>query len=167
METQSQEDIFWRNIKPKEMQYLRKSASYISFSPGEVLFRKGERSTGVFVIVSGEVGIYDYDAYGNEIYIRTLTSGMVLGEIATFAIHPRTATAIAKSTGILFKINKDVIEGLLQHSPGATTQLFLNILNIMTQTIVELTEEVAQFRAAKIKKPLQSGKKESAAKETQ
>jgi len=146
MEDKTQEEVFWRDMGVDEMRYLRQSGSYIPFSREEILFRKGERSNGVYIIVSGEVDILDYDNYGSSVHIRTLSSGMVLGEIAAFCVSPRTATARARTTGVLFRINDDVINGLVERCPRAMTQIFLNVMNLMSTTIRRLTEEVAIHR---------------------
>ena len=149
MDELKQEEIFWNDLSGEERRFLRQSGSYIPFSPGEMIFKKGDASDGVYIIVSGEVEILDYDEKGNAIPIRTLGSGTVLGEIATFSTSTRTATARAKTTGILFKINKEVIDGLINNCPNAMSKIIHNILHLMSQRIIQLTKEVGELKAAR------------------
>ena len=146
MSEDKQEELFWQGLSGEEKRYLRKSGSYIPFSPEEIIFRKGETSDGMYMIVSGEVDIMDHDETGDDIHIRTLSSGMILGEIGAFATSNRTATVRGRTTGILFKINKPVLDSLIENCPHCMSHIFLNTMHLMSQRIIQLTTEVSNLK---------------------
>ncbi len=63
---------------------------------GEVLFRKGEPGSSMFVIEDGEIEILlPVDPPVNEVRLSILKEGEFFGELSLFADTPRTATARA------------------------------------------------------------------------
>lgn len=63
---------------------------------GEVLFRKGEPGSSMFVIEEGEIEILlPVDPPVNEVLLSVLREGEFFGELSLFADTPRTATARA------------------------------------------------------------------------
>ncbi|MDP1676508.1 MAG: DUF1003 domain-containing protein [Bacteroidota bacterium] len=72
-----------------------------SLKAGEVLFRKGEPGSSMYVIEEGEVEILlPVDPPVNEVQLSILKEGEFFGELSLFADTPRTATtrAIADTT---------------------------------------------------------------------
>jgi CRP-like cAMP-binding protein len=130
MGTCSLEDIFWRDLGAEEMRFLRENGFYLSFEAGEKIFRKGERCVGVFLIVSGEVDLFDHNDGGQDVHIRTLSPGMVLGDMGTFGARPCEYTARSKTPVQLFNLERDALESLASHNPRAAGQLFVNVITI-------------------------------------
>ncbi len=63
---------------------------------GEVLFRKGEPGSSMFVIEEGEIEILlPVDPPVNEVQLSVMKEGEFFGELSLFADTPRTATARA------------------------------------------------------------------------
>ncbi len=63
---------------------------------GEVLFRKGEPGSSMFVIEEGEIEILlPVDPPVNEVQLSVMREGEFFGELSLFADTPRTATARA------------------------------------------------------------------------
>ena len=127
------EDIFWRDLGAEEMRYLREKGFYLSLEEGEVIFRKGERCVGVFLVISGEVDLFDLNGGGQDVHIRTLSLGMVLGEMGTFGSRPCEYTARAKTLVQLFKLERNALESLASHNPRAAGQVFVNVIKIMAK----------------------------------
>lgn len=143
------EDILWWNLSPEELRFIRQSGNYITLEPGKVLFEKGELADGFYIIISGEVDICDKNEQGERIRLTTLSSGTVFGEIAAFTRHARTASAIAATTGIAFKIDQDFIQGVIEFRPKIATQILTNIITIMANCIVRLSGQVSTLKKSK------------------
>jgi len=58
----------------------------------QIIFQKGDSSTGCYVLLDGEVEVVIPDTLGNEIVISRLGRGDFFGEIALIKNIPRTAT---------------------------------------------------------------------------
>ena len=135
MHSQNLGEIFWHNLGPEEMKYLREAGALSEFSSSEIIFRKGERSNGGYMIISGEVDLCDSDAIGNDHPVCTLSSGMIVGNINGFSTPERTVTAKAKDSVTLFKMEKAFVEKMFECCPKAAAQIFLNIINLMSQNM--------------------------------
>ncbi|MFN7209040.1 MAG: cyclic nucleotide-binding domain-containing protein, partial [Aggregatilineales bacterium] len=57
----------FKGIPAYDLEALVDVMAYKSFPAGEVLFRKGDAGDSMFLILSGKVRIFTYDAAQNEI----------------------------------------------------------------------------------------------------
>lgn len=85
------------------------------FADGDLIFREGDDSREMYVVVSGEVTVSKQSAKG-EIMLATLKKGDFVGEMSLLESLPRSATARAKGPtkllvihpgGFLLKIRRD------------------------------------------------------------
>jgi len=125
------EEIFWRNMAPEEMHHLRENGYFTRLKQGEVIFRKGERRMGVYLVISGSIDLLDHNGAGQELYVRTLLPGEVLGEMGTFGSCPCEFTARAKTPTDLFKLETNALASLAAHSPRTISQVFVNVIGII------------------------------------
>jgi len=142
MDIKGAEDILFWNLGPDELRFIRQSGNYITLTPGLKIFKKGDPADGIYVVVSGEVDILDEEEGSEPTLLNTMASGDVIGEIASMTNYPRTASAVAKTTGILFKINQDFIQGLVKNRPEIATQILTNVITIMADRIVRLSKQI-------------------------
>ncbi len=63
-----------------------------AFPANTLLFRKGDPGGAMFLLLSGDVRVFLYDEQGNEITLRTLGAGQILGEYSTLDRKPRSAS---------------------------------------------------------------------------
>lgn len=149
MAARKQEEILWAHLTADELHYIRQSGNYHAVDAGRMLFRKGDQPDGIYILMSGEMDIFDTDRQGKHVHLTTLAPGAVLGEIGSLTRWPRTASAVAKTNSIVFQINEKFIQGLISYRPGVATQFLLNVLTIMASTIVRLTDEVSRLKSPK------------------
>ena len=120
----SQIPIFDR-LLPKDLETLSTLWSPRTLQPGEVLVRKGEPGSSMFVIQDGIVEIRVPDELQKkEIRVSVLHQGDFFGEISLLDGLPRTATAVAmEETKLLVMRRDDFIEFLLQRPSVAVAML--------------------------------------------
>jgi CRP/FNR family transcriptional regulator, cyclic AMP receptor protein len=120
----SQIPIFDR-LLPKDLETLSTLWSPRTLEPGEVLVRKGEPGSSMFVIEDGivEIRIPD-ELQKKEIRVSVLHTGDFFGEISLLDGLPRTATAVAmEETRLLVMRRDDFIEFILQRPSVAVAML--------------------------------------------
>ena len=78
--------------------------------PGEVLIRKGDQGSEMYVICRGEVDVID----GSGQVRATLHEGDCFGEVALLLSEPRTATVRAKTLCNLFVLDKSDFSRILR-----------------------------------------------------
>jgi putative ABC transport system ATP-binding protein len=69
----------------------------VDLTPGQVLFRQGERGRVVYVVESGEVDLVRERADGTEEHLTVARAGDYFGELAPLLGFPRAATARART----------------------------------------------------------------------
>ncbi|HZP86122.1 MAG TPA: LuxR C-terminal-related transcriptional regulator [Burkholderiales bacterium] len=78
--------------------------------PGDVLFRRGERSDSLYYIRRGKVRLAEFDV--------ELEDGGLLGEIGIFSPgHARTCTALCETQTSLFRLSADQAQRLYIENP--------------------------------------------------
>jgi CRP-like cAMP-binding protein len=97
---------------------------------GEVIFRKGERSAGAYLVISGKMEMVDYNGAGEDVHVEVVAPGGIPGEMGTFNSKPCEYTARAKTPVNLFKLDRDELESLAAHTPRTAAQLFVNVVKI-------------------------------------
>lgn len=80
-------DQIFPTLTKEQIEQTRRftSAPVRCFSPGELLFRVGERNAPSFIVIDGEVGVYRRDGFGRESLITVHGSGAITGEVSQLA----------------------------------------------------------------------------------
>lgn len=112
---------------------------------GEVLFRKGETGSSMFVIDAGEVEIVlPVDPPVNEVQLSVLKEGEFFGELSLFADTPRTATARALADTTLVEMQRGDFITLVMERPS----IGISMLGEMAKRL-QMTNELISSLASK------------------
>jgi CRP/FNR family transcriptional regulator, cyclic AMP receptor protein len=90
-----------------------------SFSEGRWVLRRGDASTGLFIVVDGEVGVIIDDEER-----ATLSAGSFFGEISVLLDEPTTAGIIARSALRCLVIPPERTEAFLVAHPRIMFRMF-------------------------------------------
>jgi CRP-like cAMP-binding protein len=112
-----------------------------SFAPEESLFREGERSHGIFVVLTGQVRVVR-TSRGRRHVLHTERRGGTLGEAPFFDGEPYPATAIAWTPVDALYIDRDCIERALRTSPDVAL-FFLSRLAGRVRLLVDRADRLA------------------------
>lgn len=113
-----------------------------SCSKQSLLFCQGDQGTSFFGIISGQIRLSSNSADGQEMHLIELGPGDTFGEIALIDGGPRTATAIATTDVVLFKIERAAFVHLLDEHSALTFQLLLRLCQRVRWTS-ELVEDLS------------------------
>ena len=84
---------------------------------GELLFQKGDRARGFFVIVSGQVKLAFPSVHGSEKVVEILGPGQSFGEALMFMDRPYPVTAEAVVDSVLVEVPSQPVLDLLRRDP--------------------------------------------------
>lgn len=102
-------------LSPDEFALFSRFGRQRQVEPGELLFRRGDAGTGMFVIVSG---IVDLD-FGEDLVVKYLGPGEFFGELGLLiGTHRRSADARASTELVLLELDHADFQQLVQHAPG-------------------------------------------------
>lgn len=112
---------------------------------GEVLFRKGEPGSSMFVIEDGEIEILlPVDPPVNEVRLSILQEGEFFGELTLFADTPRTATARALVETHLVEMQRGDFITFMMERPS----IAISMLGEMAKRL-QMTNELISSLASK------------------
>lgn len=101
------ETYLFRGVPEQDRQALVDLMQSQTFDPGDILFKQGDASDSLYVIVKGKIQIYIVDEHNNRLPLRDFTPGRTLGEVGLLDMRPRSATGeIIEPTEVL-KLNRD------------------------------------------------------------
>jgi hypothetical protein len=83
------------------------------FTPGELIFKKGQKGTTMYFVIKGKVEVLSEDGSS----ISLLSDGDFFGEIALLTDQPRTASVRAITYCDLYILEKNIFDTLLQKYP--------------------------------------------------
>lgn len=110
--------------------------------PGEMLFRAGENSDGMYILRKGQIQIF-LDKGGTEIVLATVGSGGMIGEMSLFDKKPRSASARALDEVEVTQITLDDFTKILQQIP----KWFVTLMTTLSTRLRETNERVQDLEA--------------------
>jgi CRP-like cAMP-binding protein/HEAT repeat protein len=90
---------------------------------GEVIFRQGDTSREIYIIVSGQVHIVQQRPGGVSTLV-TLPAGEFFGDIALFGGRPRSAGAIAATDVTLLTMGPEHVRQMIFEEPALSFEIF-------------------------------------------
>lgn len=126
-----------------DLNILAKFAERRAYKTGDVIISEGDiRSKELFVLLSGEAGVYKN--YGKEdmVILSTIAPGQPFGEMSLFCGQPRSATVAAIQDSSAVAISKEDYGILVQNSPDtsfALAQILCERLDEASKKVVALT----------------------------
>jgi NTE family protein len=96
---------------------------WFSLPGGWTLFRQGEIADGLYIVLSGRLGVMVTGAGGRETLIAEVSGGEVVGEMAVIAGGVRSATVVGLRNSTLVRLSKAAFETLVREYPDAMLRL--------------------------------------------
>ena len=107
----------------------------IKIDQGTVIFREEELGDCMYIIFSGDIQIHK-----GKTTLATLHEKEVVGELSLLDAEPRSATAIAKTDCILFKIDQEPFYELINNRP----EIARGFIKILCNRLRQLNQKAAQ-----------------------
>jgi CRP-like cAMP-binding protein len=111
------------NLEPGDLDQLLGFARIRRIAAGEVIFRKSDAGNSMMSIVAGRVKVGVRGSDGREAVLAILGPGEMLGEMAIFDGHPRSADATALDQGELLVLNRRDVIPFLERHPAIAIRL--------------------------------------------
>ncbi len=109
---------------------------------GELLFKVGEKSDGMYLIRKGQILVY-LDKGGQEIPLATIGAGSMLGEMALFDKKPRSASARAVEEVEVTKITNDEFNKIMTQIP----KWFVTLMSTLSSRLRDTNERLQDIEA--------------------
>ncbi len=104
-------------LGPEALRLIAFSAETRILRAGDILFRKGERADGGYIVITGALALEADDAGGPAAHI--VQPGELIGELALIAPIERPVTAMAREPTTALRIPRTLFHRVLKEYPEA------------------------------------------------
>ncbi len=128
----------FRNLRPWQIRQFILSGRMVEYSKGDLVFRHGEASTELFVLLTGKVSVFLPGQEGHHTLLEQFHPGDVFGDVALFANIPRKADAVAIENSTVLILTREGIERTMRHRPLISAQIFSNLTADLSRRMIKL-----------------------------
>jgi HEAT repeat protein len=113
----------YRSMSLDQLHTISRNLVEYDMHGGEVIFRQGDVSHDLYLIVSGKVTIVKQHD-GADHPLVTLSAGDYFGDMAIFEDRPRSAGAIADEDGVLLVLGPERFRDIILQEPAISFEIF-------------------------------------------
>ena len=124
-------------IEPAKLKLMAFASERVTYKPGQVLFKQGERGDAAFIILKGTADIPISSGNG-PLRIASLSENEIIGEIAILCDIPRTATVQAVTELTTLRITADLFFRMLMDFPEMGVEIMRVLAHRLEQTTAQL-----------------------------
>jgi small-conductance mechanosensitive channel/CRP-like cAMP-binding protein len=114
-------DLF-SHLSNDERAHLAEHLTYAPFAPGETVTRQGAEAHWLYLVVEGEVSVH-ISKEGVDREVARLHAGDVFGERGLLTGERRSATVVAMTPVVCYRLDKPAFQELLTHRPEIAERL--------------------------------------------
>src|SRR5262245_41014069 len=144
---------YFRSVAPAALQMLASRLRERRYRPGDVIFRKGDQSEGLGLVLEGRVRTVTTSPEGRQQVLKVFGPGRTFGDTPVFDNEPQPADAMAVSESlVVFIPQRDLLEHLRQHPEDAieVIRLFATRLRAYKQLLEDLSLRPVVARIARL-----------------
>jgi len=133
---------FLAEVSAEHRAFLACYGKFLRPKTGDVLITAGDCQESLYVILTGILHIVA-TAAERQVLLATLGEGDSIGEINLFDPDKASATAIARSNGLVWTLSRDELDAFLEADPAAGLAVLRGLLRQMSKRIRHMNEKLA------------------------
>jgi len=139
---------------------FKKAGILRRYNAGEPIFLANEPSTGMYLILTGEVEIMRRLETGEQLKVATVGAGQTMGEISLLLGQPHSATVTAKDEVECYLLTQTRLDDLRREDSDLALQLFEILAYTLAGHIGDLNRQLdnARTELGQIKKRIDDEK---------
>lgn len=123
LENHLRSNPIFRDLPAEFIEELRDRVELVSFAPGEVIFRQGDRADAFYLVRMGHVKVYEEFRDQSGMVMRYLSRSQGFGEIGLLYDRPRTASCSALDHVELLRIVKPDFDLIMASFPAVADRI--------------------------------------------
>ena len=132
----------FRGLSFSQAYHLLRGGEKVVYTSHEVLCREGDKSTDMYVLLTGELSIKS-----NDTEISRVRPVDVVGEMGLITGLPRCATIEVVGEATLFKISKDVLDKALEEKHEMAAKVYKNMLDSLCRRLREANVQFVEVQS--------------------
>jgi len=117
-----------------------------SYKPNEPVFLENEPSTGMYLILHGEVKVMRRTLTGEQMQVAMMGAGQTMGEISLLLNQPHSATVIAKTELEASLLTNSRLDDLRREDPELALRLFEILAFTLANHIIDQNRQLDELR---------------------
>lgn len=138
---------FFRNFTAEEINALVRLMIPVTYGEGEAIVKEGETSHILMLIIKGRAKVVKTIDENNHKILSILESGDIFGEMSFFDNTPHNASVVAHTQISVLALSKKDFEAFIEKNPKTAFKILIRIIQVCSQRIRNLNEEVKQLGA--------------------
>jgi CRP-like cAMP-binding protein len=125
------------------------------FAAGEAITREGEQDDGLYMLVSGEA-VVRIGAGAEQRDVARLAAGQFFGEMSLMTGEARTATVVAATDVLCYRVDKPAFQRVLSETPAIADQIaeLLAARRMALEAVRDERDEQRRYRMENAKRDL-------------
>ena len=134
----------FRELSRAELGALRQVVREQKYSPGQEIFKEGDKGDGVYLVKEGLVEIAGRVSQAARLVFSVVSPGDIFGEMAVIENQPRSASAVARQETAVYFIPRAEMLALVEHSPALALALLREISHRLREFNRQYLREMLQ-----------------------
>jgi serine/threonine protein phosphatase PrpC/CRP-like cAMP-binding protein len=127
----------FRPLNDREILRVLQVTDVLTYKPGEVVIREGEKGEELFIVLSGQLKVTR-----NGAEVATLPQGAHVGEMALVRSQPRSATVVSDGASELMVIRRQEFFEILRKEHQLAVKLLWQFTGVLADRLAETTREL-------------------------
>ena len=136
-----QQSLLFRNLRRSEAKKIILLGNMCQVPAHDFVMRQGESGEALYMVLTGELEVYAEED-GHTRALNRVDPGGLVGEMALFGEHIRSANVLALKETTLLHINEKSLERLKIGYPRIAAQFYMNISAVMAE---RLKKDIAEL----------------------
>lgn len=131
-------------LPSEQLRLLAFGCESLQMRAGRLLFREGQPADCGYVVGSGQIRL-TRSVGGDDIEVKTVGVGGLLGELALITNTERAVTAEAIETASVLRINRSLFRRVLEEHPESAAQLHARLTERLNAFLKDIGALEARF----------------------
>ena len=134
-------------LSARDWHALRSCLERIETQAGDRIFAQGDPSDALYFIESGRVDVLLHTDAGEELRLRSMTAGTVVGEVGFYLGKPRTASVVATEAGAMQRLSQDALRQLEERDAPTAAAVHEFIARTLSDRLSTTNQFIQQLMA--------------------
>jgi CRP-like cAMP-binding protein len=121
----------FKNLEDDVFGSVSRGAIYKSYVKGDVVCNKGDPSNGLFVLIRGELQLFESGREGQEVGLNMIKGPAVFGELGVIDDMPRSADVVALSAADLAIVPKGLLMSTFADNASGAKAMFMHLTTMI------------------------------------
>lgn len=130
---------FFDALSTTEAMVVKSKLQRLELKKGQVLFREGSHSKGIYIVRKGKIKIYKTNAMGNESIIYIYAKGDYFGYRPLLASEPQPVSAVAMDNVVISFLPKEHFLDIFNRSDTLARRIVLTLTREFSVWINKMT----------------------------